>query len=492
MEYLRLSLRHSLLLLLCCTFYSSLSGQIQAIPAEVNFSNCLQEWDGFGFNYVEACQTRNYENAPQDYGGFSLLSEQQRKEILELVFGEEGLQVEIVKMFLDPFHQTQPGGPFNHEWTTKNMLFFVENGLDICRRNGRDLTVLTTLYGPPAWATQQRFLGGRDLDTTQFDHLAAYMIDWARFLRQRNIPVRYLSIHNEGEDFYRWTFDEGKQRMVRFDYNAYWPPRQINDFIKVLHGAIQETDFPDLHVTNGEPSNWTRFYQWGYAWQLYEDEDVLNALGLLTTHGFYNGDYRKLSYSQTNGATTNLLRQKRPELHAWITSFSWGDMDATLTRQVHEHIYTAGVNAVIPWAGIQHPESWIEGDPNPGTAIIIRSNGRYEISQGYYFYKQLTSAGHRGMAVANTYIANSQANLIAFAGNDTGHPDAFVVTDYIGIWGLPFAIRVKGTDHKRFRACRTMEDGTEKYKDIGVFELKNGVLNYDPPKGSVTTFIGLN
>lgn len=54
----------------------------------VDFSVHLQDWDGFGFNYVETAQTVNYETDPQDYSGFSLLSDAQKKEITELVFGE--------------------------------------------------------------------------------------------------------------------------------------------------------------------------------------------------------------------------------------------------------------------------------------------------------------------------------------------------------------------------------------------------------------------
>jgi hypothetical protein len=45
------------------------------IEAEVRFNKKLQVWDGFGVNYVEAAQMRDYRKRPQDYGGFSTLSE---------------------------------------------------------------------------------------------------------------------------------------------------------------------------------------------------------------------------------------------------------------------------------------------------------------------------------------------------------------------------------------------------------------------------------
>ena len=48
------------------------------LRTQVDFSKVIREWDGFGVNYVEAAQTRDYHAAPQEYGGFSLLSEADR------------------------------------------------------------------------------------------------------------------------------------------------------------------------------------------------------------------------------------------------------------------------------------------------------------------------------------------------------------------------------------------------------------------------------
>ena len=95
------------------------------------------------------------------------------------------------------------------------------------------------------------------------------------------------------------------------------------------------------------------------------------------------------------------------------------------------------------------------------------------------------------MAVSYTMLSNPVAFMIAFAGNGTGHPDAFVVTSNISIWGIPLEIKLKGTKYNRFKAFRTSEDGTDKYKELGVFEVKNGSIIYDPPKGTTTTFIAL-
>ena len=472
-------------------FLNGSTEPMKHIPAEVDFGKVYQTWDGFGFNYVETCQSRDYEAWPQEYGGFSLLDESEKAEIIEAVFGESGLQVEIVKMFLDPWHQEEPGGAFDHERTTSNMLEFVEAGVALSREHGRNIEVITTLYGPPPWATHQGFIGGRDLDPAMMPALADYMINWALFLRGRGINVKYLSIHNEGEDFYRWDYDDGTQRLEHFDYNAYWRPEEINAFILILADRISELGIPDLGVTNGEPSNWTRFYNWGYAHPLADNPEVMQRLGLLTTHGFINGDYSRLSYSSIDGRTTRLLREKKPDLRAWVTSYSWGKMDTIFAKVSHHHIYRAGVNALIPWAGIQNPSQWLDGDPNPGNAITVHDDGSYELTTGYFLYKQLTQAGKRGMKVAHAMLANPVANLIAFSGEPAALPDTFVVIENIFLWERPLKVVVRNSRHTRFRAFRTTQDGEERYVEVGVFEVEDGAIVYDAPFGSITTFIGL-
>lgn len=462
---------------------------METIPAEVDFSRKLQPWDGFGFNYVEAAQTRDYSASPQDLGGFSLLSAEQKKEIVDLVFSSDGLDVDVLKMFLDPWHQSSPEAEFDHETTTRHMLEFAEAGAALRRKQGRGLQIITTLYGPPPWATQQKHIGGRDLDPAQRANVIDYVLDWVEFLRERGLDVRYISPHNEGEDFYRWSFDEGKQRMVRFDYNAYWRPEEVNSFIREAAAEIQRRGLQDLGVTNGEPSNWTRFYHWGYAKALYDDKEALSGLGLLTTHGFINGDPSKMSYGTAQGLTTGLLRRERPDLRAWVTSLSWGEMDTRFIRLIHENIYSAGANAVIPWAGIQKIGGWIGDYKHANAAILIDDEGRYEVTRGYHFFKQLTKAGRRGTSVAYSMAANSQVHVMAFAGDGGDLPDAFVVSSSIAIWGLPIRIAVRGSTAKRFKAYRTSEDGKELFKEIGIFPVQDGAVVYDPPSGTTTTFV---
>ena len=217
-----------------------------AIEAKVDFSNTLQEWDGFGFNYVETAHSYDMKEFNQEYGGFSLLDEKEKQEIIHMVFGEEGLKVGLVKMFLGSQHQSEAGGAFDHEFTTENMRYFVREGLKLTRKSGRDLEIITTLYGPPGYTTKQKVNRGRDLDPKYREAVADYMVDWIRFLKEKEkFPVKYISLHNEGEDWRRWN-QEGITVDPGHDYNMYWPPEQVIDFVKLMPAKLEAAGVGDV------------------------------------------------------------------------------------------------------------------------------------------------------------------------------------------------------------------------------------------------------
>lgn len=162
-------------------------------------------------------------------------------------------------------------------------------------------------------------------------------------------------------------------------------------------------------------------------------------------------------------------------------------MDADNLKEMHGNIYTAKVNAVTPWACIQRPARWVGGDPNPGTAFRVYENGTYEVLRGYHYYKQVSRIGQPGMAVARTFAMDSEVAVIAFARNDTKHPDAFLVVN-IGADEKRVAVRVLGTDSSAFGAWRTT-DAKDRYERIGRFTPEDGTIVCEAPARSATTFV---
>lgn len=474
-------------------FAVQVSGQypvINGVQVHVKFDQEIRTWDGFGFNYVETAQTPDYDEYPQEYGGFSLLDEQEKAEIVDMVFGEDGLKVGLVKMFYDPFHQSEPGGTFDHTTTTANMLEFVRKGLETTRARGADLEIITTLYGPPAYMTLQKTIRGRDLDPQYKPNLAYYLVDWVRFLRdEEGFPVNYVSLHNEGEDWERWPWD-GKDANIGHghDYNLYWRPELVTEMMKITRKQLDKAGLQEVGVTPGETTNWYRFSYWGYADAIALDQEVLDAMGLITSHGFFSGSYSNRWFGDHNCMGTEMIREKKPGIHSWVTSTSWSNMDAKNIKEMHDNIYSARVNGIIPWAGIQRPVEWVGGDPNPGSAFTVNEDGTYTVRRGYYFYKQITRAGQPGMGICRTLSNDTQVPVIAFGKGDTDEKEAFVVTNISSDLKKVMLIHISGSDAKEFEAWRTSEDEKELYSFAGVFQVEDNTIYYEAPAGSVTTF----
>mgnify|MGYP001155491147 CR=1 FL=1 len=161
-------------------------------------------------------------------------------------------------------------------------------------------------------------------------------------------------------------------------------------------------------------------------------------------------------------------------------------MDVWFVNEIRNNITCAKVNGIIPWACSQRPGKWVGGDPNPGTAIRVYDDGHYEVMPGYYFYKQVSRVGQPGMAEARVVSNDSEIGLIAFAGNGTSNPDAFVVIN-MADHEVPLDLAVRGTARSVFEATRTSPD--EAYVALGDFVLQEGKIPYAAPAGSVPTFV---
>jgi hypothetical protein len=466
---------------------------------QVEFDKVLRRWDGFGFNYVEVSQSIDYDKDPQEYGGFSLLNEKQRGEILDLVFGRDGLKPATMKMFLDPFHQPEdrlnPSDPttidqsnYDHEKTTRWMRSFVRDGLARSKEDGRNLSIITTLFGPPPFMTKQKVMRGRDLDPRFTVELAKYIVAWAQFCREQDgIPVDFVAFHNEGEDLIRWPEDGSSGNIGDgHDYNLLSPPEQVVELIKRTRPILDANGMETVGIAPGETTNWLRFWQFGYADAIADDEEAVAALGLVSSHGFSNYN-RGIWFADHRSVGVDTIRAKRPELHAWVTSTSWSKMDPFFVYESFNNIYSAKVNAIIPWAGVQVPNRWVGGDPNPGSAFHIFEDGTYKVLPGYYYYKQIAPVGRPGMGVARIRSDDTQLPVLGFSGNRTGNPDAFVVTS-LAEESRPAEITIKGSGAHAFSAYRTSEDG-ERADRLGRFAASGGSIRYEVPPMSVTTFV---
>ena len=484
--------------------------EVKVVPDEkitIHFDRHLRHWDGFGVNYVEACQTRDYSKFEQDYSGFSFATEETKGEIMDLIFGEDGLRPGITKMFLDPFHEgmTKDGNDnddpmtidltgFDHTTTTVNMRYFNREGRKMMKQWGGDFQTIVTLYGPAPWMTRQKYLLGRDLDPAEKYELAEYMASWAKYLNEiEDIPVKYISFHNEGDAYYRWPRDGSNPGEDHRDYNMYWPPEQVVEFLKITREVFNANGMDNVGLSPGETQTWFRFDQWGYATSIVHDQEAMDNLDIMTSHSFaflddpqsvYYGDYRSIGQ--------DLIHSKRPDVPVWVTSRPWTD-GPDYIENLRRDIYESKANGIIPWALIAGDKQWLGSDGtymdgSMDKAFQIHEDGSLNISSSYYYYKQITRAGQPGMQVAEVTNYDPALGAIAFAGATSEHQNVFLVINK-SEKEKKVEITVQGNQANQFYAYRTSP--SENYIALNQIHLKNGILTYTCPARSVTTFYEL-
>ncbi|MDX2108619.1 MAG: hypothetical protein SFY80_00085 [Verrucomicrobiota bacterium] len=463
---------------------------------KIDFGRALHEWDGFGFNYVETAQTRDYAEDAQDYGGLRTLSEVDRQRVSILVFGDDGLKPGLLKLFLDPFHQGKPCAGYqwgsmvvqpeyyDHTRSAKSMLWMASEAVAAAKSRGESLSAMVTLYGPPGWMTAQGFVRGRDLAPDMLLEVCKYLASWTLYLEKEiGLKIVAVSPHNEGEDWMRWPLDGSTADVASHDHNLYWPTEQLVAFVPLMRQVLDANQLKHTAVSCGETSNWVRFAHWGYADALAQSREAMENLGLITSHGFW-GAYMGQWNADHRSTGTDQLRAIKPTLHAWTTSTGWGRDFTGLIWEAQQSIYVAKINGFIPWAGMQYSKLWQGGDPNPQTALRVLEDGTVKVEQEYYTYKHLTRAGLPGMDVVPAFVNDTEIVPLAFGPGRSGSAAAMVLAN-ISASPKTLLLQACGAGQNTFQGIQSTAESL--WTDIGEITLGDAITL---PAKSITTFIG--
>jgi len=115
----------------------------------------------------------------------------------------------------------------------------------------------------------------------------------------------------------------------------------------------------------------------------------------------------------------------------------------------------------------------------------VEGEEEYTVLPGYYFYKQMTTAGQPGMQVAHTYSSDPDIVVMAFASGETENPNTFVILNRDES-DRDVQITLRNSAANTFSAYRSSPD--ENYREIDKVKAKQAVIEYEAPARSVTTF----
>jgi hypothetical protein len=159
---------------------------------------------------------------------------------------------------------------------------------------------------------------------------------------------------------------------------------------------------------------------------------------------------------------------------------------------IRRDIYECKVNGLIPWALIAGAGEWLGSDGkyadgSMDKALLIKRDGSLVVSDLYYFYKQVSRAGQPGMQVAEVINLDPALGAIAFKAEEQGQRDAIVLVNK-NDEAKEVTLHIQGGSDAVYEAFRTGEG--ERYRNLGEMKLSAGILRYNSPPRSVTTFFG--
>jgi hypothetical protein len=463
--------------------------------AYVDFTKKIRVWDGFGLQYLETFDIPDISKKHQDYGGFSLLSHDDRNRVSQLLFGNDGPKPAILRIFLDPFHQSTAQDSkitedtlvdrigFDHESSTTWTREFLSSAVSSVREWGGTLKVIVNCPAPPSWMTKQNEISGRDLEPANRINYARYMVSWIKYLKEKEqIPIYALSIHNQGENLNLWDDNGHFIHKSHGMYNLFWPPEQVNDFLGLIRRILDKNSLEDIIITPGDTTNFIHFHEWGYADAIADNPKALDSLGLITSNGLANQVVGRCC-GEWRSAGIDILRELKPDLHAWVTSTGANRNDAELIWELHNHIYGSKVNAIISGNSTHNTNK----GANYLSMISIKNDGSWEINPRYYYLKAISKVGQPGMSVCQVSSNSSDISIVGFANNNSRNPDSFVVVN-LSQKDLELPIEIRGSACSSFCVYRTSQN--EKFIRIGAIPIREGKIHYKSAALSVTSFFG--
>ncbi len=434
------------------------------LRAHVDFSRKLRDWDGFGICFSD--------KAAVDPGEYFPLNES-HKRFLQEVFGPDGLRMGIAKMFIDPFrlNYCQQDSDEDrivevNEYHFQDLPSFhaqvAHYALEVVRSWGGELKIILSGLCPPAWMTRQKELSGRDLDPVNRIPYSRYLVAWVRYLSvSEKLPIYCLSLHSRGEMWQLWD-SYGIPKYSNTGMNLYWSPEMVVDFLKLIRRQLDHNGLEHIGLSPGDTKNWGNFYDWGYADQILEDPLALSAISLLTSNANLSGNSN--DFCSTG---IDLIHEKRPDLHAWVTTDELRNILPGSISALYKLIYRTKANSVIL------------------STTIKKKDGGFAQIKDLSFLKPVCKAGQPGMGVCQVRCNGSDISIIGFSRNSTRNTDSFVlINDDKQDWNIP--VEIRGSASAKFSVYRTSE--SENFLRLPDVPVKEGKIRYLAPAKSVSGF----
>lgn len=371
--------------------------------ANVSLNRTYQEIDGFGVSQAA------WSNAIYD------MEEPARSEIMDLLFTEEGIDLDIFRGEIFPDFAPALG---EYDFTQRQDQAWV---MKEAKARGVDKIVATT-WSPPAWMkTNNQTTHGGYLKKEYYDEYADLMAEFVKQYKSLyDLDLYAVSLTNEPNSMTFLTWD-----------SCEWTGEQIKDFLaNYLKPEFEAEGLDQVKVIAAEPSWWSE----DMMKPALNDPVASSRIDIVGAHN-YKIPILNIKQPQTPFTVAQSKGKK-----VWMTEVSsTGTYDPGMTsglefaKEMHTFMTKVGANAYLYWTGA------IPGDNDEGLINVDLESSTYKLTKRYHAFGnfgKFIKPGYERIEMTenpvsgvytSAYTDPSQDEVVIVAINESNEEKAFAI-----------------------------------------------------------------
>ena len=256
------------------------------------------------------------------------LGQQHQRRLYDLVYGEDGLRLNIVRMHVSATAQPLAADAalrrqgLRYDWEHNVRTQNVCNAVAPALKRGRMILYAVPFSPPARWKSNRQLTQGGRLAREHYREYAEYLADFADYYRKAHgLTIDVLSLQNEPNVTAPWD-------------SCRWTGKELAEFLKVLAAAFQERRLRTTFMLP-EADSWRAACT--HAASALDDPQSQRVVGILASHSYNSDDPRDKARELFRAAS------ERYKLPVWMS-----EMCLMSARD------DPGMDAALKIAGLMH------------------------------------------------------------------------------------------------------------------------------------------
>jgi glucuronoarabinoxylan endo-1,4-beta-xylanase len=197
---------------------------------------------------------------------FGLLNRADRQHAYDLVYGESGAQLNIVRLTISPYAASRGDGHFRWDQDA-----YTQAELATLKDLPSHPSIYAVPFTPPAmWKSNHKVKGGGILVPAHYQDYASYLVDFIDYMQSQHFEIEVLSVQNEPGMASPWLA-------------CTFTPQEMHDFLAILGPAVRSGGHR-TRIMLSEGTNWTG--AWDHVLPALADPRTRPYTNVLASHSY--------------------------------------------------------------------------------------------------------------------------------------------------------------------------------------------------------------